>query len=396
MRRVLLAAAVLVGVGLVVVLSGMIGDEDPPASKTPSRPGAPTKAGALPTLGSNTIVFTCARRICVWNGRDRGPRALTRATGLGDSLPQWSPDGLRIAFVHSTRPARGAPPDAQPRSDLFVMNADGSDRRRVASRLAASSFYGNPFAWAPDGERIAVSVQTPGAGSPNTPSERFNATLTGAPSDLRLVDIATRRSRRLTTDRDFDAIPVWAGEDLVYARLHGGRRFRSDVRIIDGGSGRDRLLLRASGTITGLVAAPEGLRVAVYENGSGPGISVLDIAGRRRTTLVRRCCAEGGSWSADGRLLALNGPRGPLLDIIDVATQRLRRPRPEQLCLSQDFSPDAKLLLCTVAYGEEDRRAGGADLVLVDPATGKSRQLTRSAKAAGARWRPVGRGREAA
>ena len=41
-----------------------------------------------------------------------------------DQLPDWSPDGSRIAFVEQTHPAGG---------DIWVMNADGSDAHALTS-----------------------------------------------------------------------------------------------------------------------------------------------------------------------------------------------------------------------------------------------------------------------
>ena len=82
--------------------------------------------------------------------------ALVNADGSGQSeMPRnvpiagvWSPDGQRIAIVrfpHS--PAEARDPTQH---GLWVMNADGSDARRVAGNTTS----GVP-AWSPDGRRIA-------------------------------------------------------------------------------------------------------------------------------------------------------------------------------------------------------------------------------------------------
>ncbi len=58
--------------------------------------------------------------------------------------PEWSPDGFKIAFV-------GDPVDSSEGRGVFVMNADGSDVRRLVALRA-----GFGLAWSSDSSRIAV------------------------------------------------------------------------------------------------------------------------------------------------------------------------------------------------------------------------------------------------
>ena len=65
--------------------------------------------------------------------------------------PAWSPDGSRIAFVRM---------DSDGLYYLYAIKADGSDERRIASHNVAldqSEFFRNPYAWSPDGTRIAFT-----------------------------------------------------------------------------------------------------------------------------------------------------------------------------------------------------------------------------------------------
>jgi hypothetical protein len=65
-----------------------------------------------------------------------------------DETPTWSPDGTKIAFWHLDSITMSSS------WGIFVMNADGSDQRAVAS--TSNSSLGQP-AWSPDGLKFAVA-----------------------------------------------------------------------------------------------------------------------------------------------------------------------------------------------------------------------------------------------
>jgi Tol biopolymer transport system component len=383
-RKVLAGVVVVVAVAAVLALVLRGGGDESGAP-----PGNPLQ------LGSRTIAFACGHRICVWNGRDPRPRALTGRAGRGDASPVWSPDASRIAFLHGDAPGSSA--SGEGRVDLYVIDADGSNLARVATGLALSPLvlYGPPFAWSPDGTRLAVSLEGPAPprpAGPRTKRELFDAAITGPASDLHVVDLATRQTRQLTRSAGFDGLPVWSGDRVIYSRLRrNDPRFRSDIRVADAASGSDRLLLRAPSTVNLLALSPDGRRVALATGRAGePGLTALDIASGRTEILVRRCCASGVSWAPDGRRLAVSGIDGPLLYIADAATGRLRPTAANLPCLGPDWSPDGSSVICHRPYDETDRAGSGSDLVLVDPVTGRRATLTDTASASAARWRPPG------
>ncbi len=73
-------------------------------------------------------------------------RRLTPRRGRDELNPNWSPDGTRIAFEVTKRF------DVR-QSDIAVMNADGSGKRR----LTKTKFYETNPAYSPDGTRIAFT-----------------------------------------------------------------------------------------------------------------------------------------------------------------------------------------------------------------------------------------------
>src|SRR6266511_1713409 len=60
--------------------------------------------------------------------------------------PAWSPDGTRIAFMGQT-------PEGTENYEIYVMNADGTGRRRLTDSPASDGFP----SWSPDGTKIAFT-----------------------------------------------------------------------------------------------------------------------------------------------------------------------------------------------------------------------------------------------
>jgi len=79
---------------------------------------------------------------------DLETRVVRRLTDDGPARePTWSPDGRRIAFVSG--PGTGAAPQA-----LWVIGADGSERRKLADHAASPR-------WSPSGRQIAIVAAGP-------------------------------------------------------------------------------------------------------------------------------------------------------------------------------------------------------------------------------------------
>jgi tricorn protease-like protein len=72
------------------------------------------------------------------------------------AYPTWSPNGKTIAFIAIRTPLSGG---GEPETDLFVMNADGSDVKYVAYVARAADFGASSGAlsWSPDNSEIAYT-----------------------------------------------------------------------------------------------------------------------------------------------------------------------------------------------------------------------------------------------
>lgn len=90
------------------------------------------------------------RSIYVINADGTGLEQLTDSLGIRDDTPSWSPDGQTIAFSSN----RDYYPDAQLWSEIYLMDADGSNQRRLT--YTDSLINGTP-AWSPDGNSIAFT-----------------------------------------------------------------------------------------------------------------------------------------------------------------------------------------------------------------------------------------------
>ncbi len=117
----------------------------------------------------STIAFTSTRddpanpnptavaEIYLMDADGTNPRRLTDNTA-GDGFAALSPDGKKIVFTSNRLRAEGEP---QNTSDVFVMNADGSEQAWLAR--------GSSAGWSPDGKHVAFHASASGTALPIKP-----------------------------------------------------------------------------------------------------------------------------------------------------------------------------------------------------------------------------------
>ena len=227
-------------------------------------------------LSSNTgrIVFRSLRdgnsEIYVMDANGGNQENLTNHPAY-DGLPDWSPDGTKIAFVSDRDSGR---------EQIHVMDADGKNVIRLTDVRVGMR---RPD-WSPDGKKIAFSVE-------------------GWEWRIVVMDADGNNHVRLE-DQAWD--PSWSPDGGTIAFV-SGRDGGAEIYVIGvDGRGRKRVThdLAPKGDPS---FSPDGRRIAyVVREPHGPGqINVVGADGKNRERLTHNVENNWGpAWSPDGQVIA--------------------------------------------------------------------------------------------
>ncbi len=175
------------------------------------------------------IVFCIEGDIYVMEDDGTKRRRLTKNTVSKDFYPRWSPDRKRIAFIRDMDRNMD-----QTSSELFIMNADGTNVQRLTDNNVSDGYP----SWSPDGKRIAFDSGRSGGW------------------EVHVIDLATLHVTQLTEGAQGSGVPDWSpdGTQIVYEKfLPGiGNGFLDKNIHVMSANGEDQ---------RGLLPAPEGMPV---------------------------------------------------------------------------------------------------------------------------------------
>lgn len=192
------------------------------------------------------------------------------ATVTPSAYPVWSPDGAQIAYVENGTQTHC----------IHLMNADGSQDRCMAERSGVIE----ELAWSPDGRRI-VSFSS---------------------GDIFVVTLSDGRVDVLANEDVTGAQPLWSpnGNQLLYVKQVEPSGKRAVVLVNADGSNAQTVIDRP--LIVSAIWSPLGNQIAfVYQEGDHHELAVVNLDGSGFTRLTAGKAVESHlSWSPDGSKIA--------------------------------------------------------------------------------------------
>ncbi len=284
---------------------------------SPARVSQPSDAGfpAISANGKRYAYAVVSAKIDLWQAQltsKPGPRPFIASTYL-DMVPDFSPDGKRIAFT-SARSGN---------IEIWTANADGSQAVQLTHHNTAEA---DCPTFSPDGTKIVYHANL----------DNFR--------DVMLIDAAGGSPRRLTYKEGRDVAPSWSrdGKWIYYASGRSGGRTIWKISPLGG----DPLPVTSGSRAE---ESTDGKTLFVDDAGA---LWSMPIAGGPRTRLLTRNWANANFRVRQNGIFILS-PRA--LQFYDFQSKQLKEvfPTPNRSSWGLAISPDASRVLFTQSQPEE-------------------------------------------
>ncbi len=186
--------------------------------------------------------------------------------------PVWSPNGRKVAYVSFENQ----------RAEIFIQDLYSGERESVSARKGIN---GAP-SFSPDGRKLALTLSSE-AGNP----------------DIYVLDIATRRLRRITRNPFIDTEPTWHpdGDRLYFTSDRSGRPQIYQVGVR---RGRPKRLTFEGGYNARPIVSPDGEMLAmIHQDREGYHIAVLSLETKVLRVLTDGRLDESPSFSPNGMMI---------------------------------------------------------------------------------------------
>jgi TolB protein len=218
------------------------------------------------------IAYNTREELWVMDADGSNRRLLDRSPEGFAYAPTWSPDGTKIAYVRSIGEVNG----------IFVLDLASSEERQISPDGVAPE-------WSPDGSRLAFV----------------------APNGLALMSPDGSDVTSLGVRGD---CPTWSpdGEELAFCALQGEFSDESDLYVTSVDRPRARRLTDDVGIEDPVAWSPDGERIAFFSRRTTDGDTYLiDVDGGGLAQLTDDPGAQvANAWLPDGRIVIASFPVG--------------------------------------------------------------------------------------
>jgi hypothetical protein len=275
--RVVLPTAILLGLVAVALVLGPVFSRAGLLSGPGAGAGNPAGPALTPTSPPATA-SPLTSQIYVMNADGTNPVQWTSGVENRHYQPAWSPDGRKLAFGVSEGDGYA----------IYVMNADGSDLRRVVP--SSPSAWGP--VWSPDGTTLAFS-----AGS-------------GQKREIYTIAADGTNPRQLTANAADVTGLAWSpdGTRIAFASTHEGT---SQIYVMQSDGTNPMRLTKTGANDRNPAWAPDGSRIAFDSDRDGTSqIYVMHPDGTAQTRLTTSPGPDlAPAWSPDGQWIMFTSRR---------------------------------------------------------------------------------------